>query len=86
MQLLRSLLPALTWLGVLQVIQECIYGPGASTRLRQQGMEFTVWTFKHASEEHLEPMAAPTLQALLGLLDAGDLLMLPCWLPGISGA
>ena len=58
---------------MMQVIRECIYGHGSSVRLRQQGMEFTVWTFKHASDEHLQPMAQPTLQALLQLLDAGAL-------------
>lgn len=40
-------------------------------RLKHSGMEFAVWTFKHASAEPLERAAKPALQGLLMLLDNG---------------
>ena len=42
-------------------------------RLKHSGMEFAVWTFKHASQEPLERAAKPALQGLLMLLDNGEM-------------
>jgi hypothetical protein len=35
-------------------VRECVFGAGASSRLKQQGMEFAVWVFKHAQKEQLQ--------------------------------
>ncbi len=35
-------------------VEECVFGAGASARLKQQGMEFAVWVFRHAEKEQLE--------------------------------
>ena len=41
-------------------------------RLKQAGMEFAVWVFKHASAGQLQAAAPKILQALLALLDDGE--------------
>lgn len=57
---------------VLQVILSCVYGSTTTVRLKQQGMEFAVWVFKHAEDAQLRPQAAIILQKLLQLLNQGD--------------
>ena len=56
---------------VMQAIFSCVYGEGTTVRLKQAGMEFAVWVFKHASDEQLLPAAPKILDALLSLLDEG---------------
>jgi hypothetical protein len=47
-------------------------GAGTTARLKQAGMEFAVWIFKHASDEQLKPMAPIILASLIKLLDGSD--------------
>jgi hypothetical protein len=47
-------------------------GAGTTVRLKQAGMEFAVWIFKHASDEQLKPMAPIILASLIKLLDGSD--------------
>ena len=63
---------------VLQAIFASVYGLGSSMRLRQQGMEFAVWVFKHASDAQLKPRAGDLLAGLMRLLDTGKVLELFC--------
>lgn len=57
---------------LLQVILSCVYGPTATARLKQQGMEFAVWVFKHADDSQLQPHSRTILQKLLQLLNEGS--------------
>ena len=57
----------------LQAIFACVFEVRGTLRLKHSGMEFAVWTFKHASQEPLERAAKPALQGLLMLLDNGAL-------------
>ncbi|KAJ6315399.1 hypothetical protein OIU78_018815 [Salix suchowensis] len=43
----RSITAANSFPATLQCIFGCIYGSGTTSRLKQLGMEFTVWVFKH---------------------------------------
>ncbi|KMZ71419.1 hypothetical protein ZOSMA_180G00100 [Zostera marina] len=43
----RSIKAANSFPSTLQCIFSCIYGTGTTTRLKQLGMEFAVWVFKH---------------------------------------
>ncbi len=52
----------------------CLYGAETTVRLKQLGMEFAVWTFKHATEASLSSVAAFTFKQLLSLLDEGALI------------
>lgn len=64
-------------------ISLCLYGSssgvsGSSSslgpttpRLRQLGMEFTVWVFKHAADWQLKALAPPALRRLLGAAYGG---------------
>ena len=54
----------------------CLYGADTTVRLKQLGMEFAVWTFKHATEASLSSVAAFTFKQLLSLLDEGALVFL----------
>eukprot|EP00249_Psilotum_nudum_P000228 c10948_g1_i1 orf=1-408(+) len=54
----------------LQCIFDCIYGNDSSSRLKQAGMEFTIWLFKHVSNEQLKLMGPLILSAIIKLLDA----------------
>jgi len=54
-----------------QVVMMCLYGGDTTVRLKQLGMEFAVWTFKHATEANLTSVAAFTFKQLLSLLDEG---------------
>ena len=55
----------------LQAIYEYLYGRGTTGRLKQAGMEFAVWTFKHGASSQLEEAGPGILQALLSLLEDG---------------
>lgn len=50
-----------------------MYGPTTTARLKQQGMEFAVWVFKHADDAQLQPHSGTILQKLLQLLNEGNL-------------
>ena len=55
-----------------QVIFACVYGAATTGRLKQAGMEFAMWVFRHSSDEQLAPMGPAMLQGLLRLLDSGE--------------
>ncbi|PRW21127.1 proteasome-associated ECM29-like protein isoform X1 [Chlorella sorokiniana] len=55
----------------LTTVTVCLYSPQTTPRLRQGGMEFAVWVFKHAAPEQLAPAAGSILDGLLQLLDDG---------------
>ncbi|DBB07277.1 TPA: hypothetical protein ACH3X3_008782 [Trebouxia sp. C0006] len=55
--------------GAVQVILSCVYGTTTTVRLKQQGMEFAVWVFKHADDAQLQPHSNVILQKLLQLLN-----------------
>jgi proteasome component ECM29 len=46
-------------------------GGGVPARLRAAGMEFCVWTLKHARDDVLRPLAPQLLEALTACLDEG---------------
>ena len=54
-----------------QTVTVCLYGQQTTPRLRQGGMEFAVWLFKHAEPSQLAPAAAHILEGTLNLLDDG---------------
>lgn len=56
----------------LKVVFDSVYGEGTTMRLKQAGMEFAVWVFKHATEEQLKPMAPVILAGLLKSLQESD--------------
>ena len=58
----------------LQTIVACLDSRGSSMRLRQQGMEFAVWAFKHAETGQLEANAPLLLKCLREILNRGQ----PC--------
>lgn len=53
----------------MRTILSCVYGDQTSPRLKQQGMEFAVWVFKHAETVHLTAIGPSILQKLLDTLD-----------------
>lgn len=55
-------------------------GAGSSTRLKAQGMEFSVWVCKHAAQHQLKAMAPAVLQVRYFLC-----CLLPCALVGLCG-
>ncbi|KAJ4724481.1 Proteasome-associated ECM29 [Melia azedarach] len=65
----RSIAAANSFPATLQCIFGCIYGNGTTLRLKQLGMEFTVWVFKHAKLDQLKLMGPVILNAILKLLD-----------------
>jgi hypothetical protein len=65
----------------MQAIYECLYGGGTTGRLKQAGMEFAVWLFKHGASSQLEEAGPRILQALLALLEDGNLPLLYSRLP-----
>lgn len=54
---------------MLQVISDAVYSTVPS--LRQAGMEFTVWVFKHGASEQLEKAAPEVLEGLWAQLESG---------------
>ncbi|KAF8030993.1 hypothetical protein BT93_D0241 [Corymbia citriodora subsp. variegata] len=65
----RSITAANSFPSTLQCIFGCIYGQGTTTRLKQLGMEFTVWVFKHAKLDQLNLMGPVILSGILKTLD-----------------
>ncbi|CAH1427060.1 unnamed protein product [Lactuca virosa] len=65
----RSITAANSFPSTLQCIFGCIYGNGTTSRLKQLGMEFTVWVFKHAEIEQLKLMGPVILSGVLKSLD-----------------
>ncbi|KAE9606271.1 putative proteasome component Ecm29 [Lupinus albus] len=65
----RSIAAANSFPSTLQCIFGCIYGNGTTSRLKQLGMEFTVWVFKHAKIEQLKLMGPVILSAIMKSLD-----------------
>lgn len=61
----RSIAAANSFPSTLQCIFGCVYGGGTTLRLKQLGMEFTVWVFKHAVIEQLKFMGPVILSAIL---------------------
>ena len=72
-----------------QTVTVCLYGQSTTPRLRQAGMEFAVWVFKHAAPAQLAPAAPSILDGCLQLLDDGGLACvwgLMCLSPALSVA
>ncbi|KAF6155314.1 hypothetical protein GIB67_019840 [Kingdonia uniflora] len=65
----RSIKAANTFPSTLQCIFGCIYGNATTSRLKQLGMEFTVWVFKHAITDQLKLMGPIILTGILRSLD-----------------
>ncbi|XP_071911777.1 uncharacterized protein [Coffea arabica] len=65
----RSVLAANSFPSTLQCIFGCIYGSDTIARLKQLGMEFTVWVFKHARPDQLKLMGPVILTGILSSLD-----------------
>ncbi|KAI4308224.1 hypothetical protein L6164_031321 [Bauhinia variegata] len=66
----RSIAAANSVPNTLQCIFGCIYGNGTTSRLKQLGMEFTVWVFKHANIDQLRLMGPVILNGILKFLDS----------------
>ncbi|KAJ8751379.1 hypothetical protein K2173_016576 [Erythroxylum novogranatense] len=65
----RSIAAANSFPATLQCIFGCMNGSGTTSRLKQLGMEFSVWVFKHAKLDQLKLMGPIILTAILKLLD-----------------
>ncbi|RDX76074.1 Proteasome-associated protein ECM29-like protein, partial [Mucuna pruriens] len=65
----RSIAAANNFPSTLQCISGCIYGSGTTSRLKQLGMEFTVWVFKHAKIDQLKLMGPVILSGIMKSLD-----------------
>ncbi|KAL3621946.1 hypothetical protein CASFOL_034142 [Castilleja foliolosa] len=65
----RSITAANNFPSTLQCIFGCIFGVDATSRLKQLGMEFTVWVFKHAKMDQLKLMGPIILTGILKTLD-----------------
>ncbi|KAH7837827.1 hypothetical protein Vadar_018494 [Vaccinium darrowii] len=65
----RSITAANSFPSTLQCIFGCIYGSGTTSRLKQIGMEFTVWVFKHARIDQLKLMGPVILNGIVKSLD-----------------
>ncbi|XVE59843.1 hypothetical protein DITRI_Ditri05aG0079400 [Diplodiscus trichospermus] len=65
----RSITAANSFPSTLQCIFGCIYGTATTSRLKQLGMEFTVWVFKHSKLDQLKLMGPLILNGILKLLD-----------------
>ncbi|XP_058078401.1 uncharacterized protein LOC131226734 [Magnolia sinica] len=68
----RSVTAANAFPSTLQCIFGCIYGSGTTSRLKQLGMEFTVWVFKHANMDQLKLMGPVILSGILRSLDGNS--------------
>ncbi|KAI9114257.1 hypothetical protein K1719_014907 [Acacia pycnantha] len=66
----RSIAAANSFPSTLQCIFGCIYGSSTTSRLKQLGMEFTVWVFKHAKIDQLRLMGPVILNGILKSLDS----------------
>lgn len=65
----RSITAANSFPSTLQCIFGCIYGSDTTSRLKQLGMEFTVWVFKHSKIDQLKLMGPVILSGILKSLD-----------------
>ncbi|KAK7300265.1 hypothetical protein RJT34_11106 [Clitoria ternatea] len=65
----RSIAAANNFPSTLQCIFDCIYGNSTTSRLKQLGMEFTVWVFKHAKIDQLKLMGPVILSGIMKSLD-----------------
>ncbi|KAH1090696.1 hypothetical protein J1N35_017953 [Gossypium stocksii] len=65
----RSITAANSFPSTLQCIFDCIYGSTTTSRLKQLGMEFTVWVFKHSKLDQLKLMGPLILNEIVKLLD-----------------
>uniref|UniRef100_A0A0E0BNM0 Uncharacterized protein n=1 Tax=Oryza glumipatula TaxID=40148 RepID=A0A0E0BNM0_9ORYZ len=68
----RSIAAANAFPYTLQCIFGCIYGNGTTSRLKQLGMEFTVWVFKHAANDQLKLIGPVILSGILRSLDGSS--------------
>ncbi|KAF8664644.1 hypothetical protein HU200_054353 [Digitaria exilis] len=68
----RSIAAANAFPHTLQCIFGCIYGSGTTSRLKQLGMEFTVWVFKHAVAGQLKLIGPVILTGILRSLDGSS--------------
>ncbi|XP_047327429.1 proteasome adapter and scaffold protein ECM29 isoform X3 [Impatiens glandulifera] len=68
----RSITAANSFPSTLQCIFGCIYGNGTTMRLKQLGMEFTVWVFKHASTDQLKVMGPIILNGIWKSLEGNS--------------
>ncbi|CAN6357538.1 unnamed protein product [Urochloa humidicola] len=68
----RSIAAANAFPHTLQCIFGCIYGSGTTSRLKQLGMEFTVWVFKHAVTDQLKLIGPVILNGILRSLDGSS--------------
>nr|XP_023924384.1 proteasome-associated protein ECM29 homolog [Quercus suber] len=66
----HSVMAANSFPSTLQCIFGCIYGNGTTSRLKQLGMEFTVWVFKHANFDQLKLIGPVILTGILKSLDS----------------
>lgn len=69
----RSTTAANAFPSTLQCIFSCIYGSETTSRLKQLGMEFTVWVFKHAVMDQLKLMGPVILGGILRSLDGSSI-------------
>ncbi|KAL9260866.1 Proteasome adapter and scaffold protein ECM29-like protein [Drosera capensis] len=65
----RSITAANSFPMTLQCIFGCIYGTGTTSRLKQLGMEFAFWVFKHARIDQLKVMGPLILTGIIKSLD-----------------
>ncbi|KAL8170504.1 hypothetical protein V2J09_022308 [Rumex salicifolius] len=65
----RSITAANSFPSTLQCIFSCIYGIDTTSRLKQLGMEFAFWVFKHARNDQLKVMGPLILNGILKSLD-----------------
>ncbi|XP_021317324.1 proteasome-associated protein ECM29 homolog isoform X2 [Sorghum bicolor] len=68
----RSVAAANAFPHTLQCIFGCIYGSGTTSRLKQLGMEFTVWVFKHVLADQLKLIGPVILSGILRSLDGSS--------------
>ncbi|XP_031477538.1 uncharacterized protein LOC116248548 isoform X3 [Nymphaea colorata] len=66
----RSITAANTFPLTLQCIFNCIFGSDSTSKLKQLGMEFTVWVFKHAVFDQLKLMGPVILSGITKFVDA----------------
>ncbi|GAB2277082.1 hypothetical protein Dimus_011791 [Dionaea muscipula] len=65
----RSITAANSFPSTLQCIFGCVYGTGTTSRLKQLGMEFAFWVFKHARMDQLKIMGPLILTGIIKSLD-----------------
>lgn len=68
--LTRSRAAATSFPGVVRLVFDCLFGPGATLRLQGLGVQMAVLCFQLSQASALQPLAPLFLQALLRLLSA----------------